>query len=481
MILVANKRMYQVIVFLLIIMLIFATIGANIQPKQAFAQVVILQAFGALVGIVLTALTGYTLAETWDLTVGDLDTLYNNVMSKLSGLDQAQFIAGLTTFATTGQITQSLIDSLQIGVVANEVIDKVQADYTQMTSGFSAETLALMETELDTIISNNTYSYAWGDIKYIGYQNYNDRYLIGIKAGTTTTDGMMTDALDMVGFNVMNDMYNGYPGFLMTFEKVTTAYVSNGAYTYPNRRVGVAMVMMDTWYDDVVYSNTSVCYGTGISPWNIKPYTIIEGSSYINGIYQYAEPCYNFGADYVFDTVTGYLPTVPGITDLDKGTISVPVPTDTDVALPTFPANPTIDDVIGVEIPAVATGEGVMEIPVDEVGTAGEVNPTDPALDMSMPTTTMLDLSPLYSTGLMDKFPFCIPQDILSVFTVFSDTARTAPVMTLPFLQQGNISDQEVNIEIDFSFLDTVAQVGRYFQYLAFLILLIVFTGKILL
>ena len=86
------------------------------------------------------------------------------------------------------------------------------------------------------------------------------------------------------------------------------------------------------------------------------------------------------------------------------------------------------------------------------------------------------------SSGLFDKFPFCIPYDIYNLFRGFSGNA-TPPKFSIPF-RYGEQSDGtylvDYNFEIDFSQYELLAQILRWYISISFTAWLVLITRKVI-
>ena len=86
------------------------------------------------------------------------------------------------------------------------------------------------------------------------------------------------------------------------------------------------------------------------------------------------------------------------------------------------------------------------------------------------------------SSGLFDKFPFCIPYDIYNLFRGFSGNA-TPPKFSIPF-RYGKQADGtylvDYNFEIDFSQYELLAQILRWYISISFTTWLVLITRKVI-
>ncbi len=103
-----------------------------------------------------------------------------------------------------------------------------------------------------------------------------------------------------------------------------------------------------------------------------------------------------------------------------------------------------------------------------QVGTAdGTLVQADSAVnDITATMDASIVTSFEYSVpGLSDVFPFCIPFDIYSIFTGF-EVDREAPEISIPI--KSDIVGIDTTIDIDFSDWETVAQILRTLEVIAF-------------
>ena len=77
---------------------------------------------------------------------------------------------------------------------------------------------------------------------------------------------------------------------------------------------------------------------------------------------------------------------------------------------------------------------------------------------------------------IIDKFPFCLPFDIYTIFNLLS-AQPVAPEFEIPFEMEGYF---EYTIDVDLSEFETVATIVRWFLYIIFIIGLILVTNKLI-
>lgn len=95
----------------------------------------------------------------------------------------------------------------------------------------------------------------------------------------------------------------------------------------------------------------------------------------------------------------------------------------------------------------------------------------------SISVTPSEDDSNDYKFTLTNLFPFCIPFDIYNIFTSFSQTAA-APSMSIPIVVQRLGINYTLNL--DLSSFNTVAQICRTLEFIAFCVGLAILTGKVI-
>lgn len=105
----------------------------------------------------------------------------------------------------------------------------------------------------------------------------------------------------------------------------------------------------------------------------------------------------------------------------------------------------------------------------------------DTAVDVK--TNTYPDGVPkIDSSGLFDKFPFCIPKDLYNLFAGFYSAESKAPKFVFPFqiLKRGDSYLIDEQITIDFSILDPVMPMFRWFVTASFTLGLVMITRKMI-
>lgn len=87
------------------------------------------------------------------------------------------------------------------------------------------------------------------------------------------------------------------------------------------------------------------------------------------------------------------------------------------------------------------------------------------------------------SSGLFDKFPFCIPKDLYNLFAGFYSAESKAPRFDIPFqiLKQSDGSYLiDTSISFDFAIFDDIMPMVRWFTTAGFIFFLIMITRKVI-
>lgn len=144
---------------------------------------------------------------------------------------------------------------------------------------------------------------------------------------------------------------------------------------------------------------------------------------------------------------------------------------------------------VGGTVPDVYTGTNdvTLTIPksvtsVDDYTAIAESNPSD-IISYEKAIEYPDGVPKIDSSGLFDKFPFCLPYDLYNVFAGFYTDNVVAPRFEFPFRylkdDNGNYLIDE-NIVIDFAVLDDVVPILRFFISLGFVVVLIQITRKMI-
>lgn len=127
---------------------------------------------------------------------------------------------------------------------------------------------------------------------------------------------------------------------------------------------------------------------------------------------------------------------------------------------------------VSVSVPT--TDEGMREM-VDSGAQA--------AIKVNNSTSKPDDLPDIDSSGLFDKFPFCLPIDIYNIFAGFYSSDAQPPKFVIPMRiwQQSDGSYLlDYDLVIDFSILSPIVPIFRFFVSLTFTVCLIMVTRKLI-
>jgi len=157
--------------------------------------------------------------------------------------------------------------------------------------------------------------------------------------------------------------------------------------------------------------------------------------------------------------------------DVPTATASIPVgsisvPQDTSLDLPLIGAigfTGALERIGAVPYTGDTTGDTTGDIPID-------------ITDTTVPSDISLNWAPL-QIGVTDKFPFCIPFDLINLLKPFS-AERVAPVFTVTFPSIYNMS--EGSFDIDFSKFSKLAAMLRFFILVMFSYSLIIKTRDLI-
>jgi len=399
-----------------------------LQPKkaQAAAAVPLTQAGISLIEIVLGAVGGqYLINKAFDMPYGDLDAMYQDFYNSLPTSKQAEFTVALATYEQTKIITADMVDKLQLAYLSYMGYSLLQETYNTYTPLTATD-----YNQLDAAHSSG----AVQTKKYVQYQNL--LFMVVDIADTGGNVGTFSAISGVTWNNTTNKptitikpaITSGYINFYTYFKVIgQSAIQSGGNYTNSNNLFPILMS-----------NNIGASVGT-LSP----------------------------AFDPSIDTED-----VPG---------EVTIPIDTVQTIPAYPipANPA--DSVAINIPIPVVGNPAVTIPVATTAPAvpiyGEPDPAVPVVGALNPTLPGdgegLDFTPLITTGLSEKFPFCIPFDLANVLNVFSDTNRVAPVFNVE-LAYG------MPLNIDLSLFNTVAAVSRAFEIILLTIGLAILTKEVI-
>lgn len=231
--------------------------------------------------------------------------------------------------------------------------------------------------------------------------------------------------------------------------------------------------------------NNQVCYFARCTD-NKYRFVSYEDFKKSNGIPAVTDdtcvPLINFNTNdtyYSFDSPSDMYYTVLDGAGLKHYTDSQKNESETDVYKPhAVPLGGSVPDVytgtggVTLTIPKSATG-------VDDYTAISEANPAD---IITYDTPYPDGVPNVDSSGLFDKFPFCLPKDLYNMITGFYAPAE-APVFYIPFKIWQNSDGSyliDYTLTIDFVFLDPIIPIIRYGTSFIFVIGLVLITRKMI-
>lgn len=147
---------------------------------------------------------------------------------------------------------------------------------------------------------------------------------------------------------------------------------------------------------------------------------------------------------------------------------------------PAVPVSGTVPDVyIGTDDVTLTIPDSVTS--VDDYTAIAEANPSD-IISYEKILEYPDGVPKIDSSGLFDKFPFCIPKDLYNLFAGFYSAESKAPKFVFPFqiLKRGDSYLIDEQITIDFSILDPVMPMFRWFVTISFTLGLVMITRKMI-
>lgn len=166
---------------------------------------------------------------------------------------------------------------------------------------------------------------------------------------------------------------------------------------------------------------------------------------------------------------------------LTKDTNGKTIESDADVyKAPAVPVSGSVPDVYtGTDNVTLTIPKSVTS--VDDYTAIAEANPTD-ILEYEKAIEYPDGVPKVDSSGLFDKFPFCIPKDLYNLFAGFYSSESKAPKFVFPFqiLKRGDSYLIDEQITIDFSILDPVMPMFRWFVTISFTLGLVMITRKMI-
>lgn len=303
----------------------------------------------------------------------------------------------------------------------------------------------------------------------------------------------------------VRDYFKTYESTIISVNKLSLTHYKFSALTRGTLTAGVAT---DTFPPPVLRSSTSIFYlfGQGVDSNNF--YWKYNSQYAINGVVCYLMQCSDnkwrfvtygsaFGSesdyDYVtvtnsetsktydsFDTLEQFYSVVCDASGLDYPATNTTDEVDDDVykspAMPTVKPNVDVyngTDNVTLTIPKSATS-------VDDYVAIRTANPAD-IIEYEKAIEYPDGVPEIDSSGLFDKFPFCLPVDIYNMITGFYAPAE-APRYVIPIklFPQNDGYLIDYSLVVDFSFLDPVIPIIRYGTSFIFIVGLILITRKMI-
>jgi hypothetical protein len=221
--------------------------------------------------------------------------------------------------------------------------------------------------------------------------------------------------------------------------------------TYNFSNSSVPSKNLDTSGNVILQSNTTfqLCSSSGSTIFNLAPHTTASITATFGSYSQAISLNGVVTSNVTADNVAGRLGTIS-----DNDTIIFnPDAVTTQNHTSTGVYNPTIGGVI--------SGDTTGDLKATATGTATGTS------DLSIPSDGSLDFRPLMVA--VDKFPFCIPWDLINLFRPFNQ----APVppkwhVEFPNLTINGWTVKGAGFDIDWSIFSSVALLCRYFSVLIF-------------
>lgn len=224
--------------------------------------------------------------------------------------------------------------------------------------------------------------------------------------------------------------------------------------------------------DDIVYTSDLSSYSDVKYP----DYIDFSGST-VTSDYTYSYP-----SDFTFDDViTGWSDTFD---NASNDVIIYPLAPDELVGVNGYDVaygNEGVAGAVeGVDLPQGAVENPDIPVTPDLSGITGLLNKILSFLK-SIPATLIgtkaLDFSGFSNISLFDKFPFCIPFDLVNAVNQLNAPPE-APVFKVDF--KGTIMESAGSIEIDMSNFEQLAKILRFFEFFGFVAGLIVVTRNLI-
>lgn len=419
-------------------------------------------------------LAGYKIsfsAEEWKFITEDVNKYVSNAYNSLDSSSVTVGKDGTLGWTENSQFSVQLAGGIsQIALNDYTILSFHSADLAQNNFSLLPYVPDYMQSYLDdTNIYNYAYFYSFSCTPF-AFISYN--------ASTCSQDyqfnGLLTSDYEN-SYNTMNSLR-------FTFQPYSSIYGSQ------------ALDMLSAYsissYSILEYTiNGKVCFFCRCTDnkWRFVTKDTINNVNESNATDDTCVPLINYYTNetfYSFDSLCEMYYTILDackMRHLTKDADGKTVESEADVyKAPAVPVSGSVPDVY------TGTDDVTLTIPdsvtsVDDYSAIAEANPSD--IISYEKTLEYPDGVPkVDSSGLFDKFPFCIPYDIYNLFVGFSAEA-TPPKFDIPFkyMKQDDGSYLiDYTITVDFEQLSDIAYICRWFISIEFTFALVLITRKVI-
>lgn len=418
-------------------------------------------------------LAGYKIkfsAEEWKFITEDVNKYVSNAYNSLDSSAITVGKDGTLGWTKNSQFSVALAGGIsQIALNEYTILTFTSADLTQNVLITMPYLVSGWQSYLD---SNNTSNYA----RMFTF-SCTPFALISYRAEITSADYQYNGLL----VSDYENSYNTMNCLRFTFKPYTAGYgpVSIDMLTQSSTT---------TFSTDMYTINGNLCFFVRCAD---KKYRFVKLDDYdgytSNATDDTCVPLVNYNTNetyYSFDSACEMYYTILDackMRHLTKDVDGKTVESDADVyKAPAVPVSGSVPDVytgtddVTLTIPKSATS-------VDDYEAISEANPSD-IISYEKAIEYPDGVPKVDSSGLFDKFPFCIPYDIYNLFRGFSGNA-TPPKFSIPF-RYGKQADGtylvDYNFEIDFSQYELLAQILRWYISISFTAWLVLITRKVI-
>lgn len=420
-------------------------------------------------------LAGYKIkfsAEEWKFITEDVNKYVSNAYNSLDSSSITVGKDGTLGWTKNSQFSVQLAGGIsQIALNDYTILSFNSADLTQNIFSLLPYVPDYMQSYLDdTNIYNYAYFYSFSCTPFA---------FISYKASTCSKDyqfnGLLTSDYE--------NSYNTMSSLRFTFQPYSTVYGPQAVDMLSDYFISSYSILEYTINGKVCF----FCRCTTDDKWRfVTKDTIINGNE-SNATDDTCVPLINYYTNetyYSFDSMCDMYYTILDackMRHLTKDADGKTVESDADVyKAPAVPVSGSVPDVY------TGTDDVTLTIPdsvtsVDDYSAIAEANPSD-IISYEKVIEYPDGVPKIDSSGLFDKFPFCLPKDVYNMITGFYAPAK-APVFDLPFkiwqLEDGSYL-VDYTLTIDLSFLDPIVPIIRYGTSFLFVIGLILITRKMI-